>query len=75
MPTIQTKIECEIEFIVEGEYIPGVSDSSVGYEGDGEVNDVSVYLYNLNVTGHLTPGDLEWFKEQFLDYCEENIGD
>jgi hypothetical protein len=65
----------DITFRIEGEFIPGESDPDVGYLGEGEVDNVHLKLGNLNMTPYLTESAKRRIKEEFLDYCEENVGD
>lgn len=67
--------ELNITFEIEGEWIPGESDEEVGYLGGGDVDNVRLKLGSLNLTPYLTDRAKDMIKEEFLEYCEENVGD
>lgn len=70
----QIDADYDMTFTIEGDYIPGESDSDVGYEGNGTVENVKVFIGSINITSQLNDYDLDHFKFEFLDYCEEDIG-
>ena len=74
MSLIEADIDRDLTFRITGEYEPGVKDESVGYHSDGDVEDVKVYLGKINITSQLNDQELDWFKNEFLDYCEECVG-
>ena len=72
---IEWDIEQEILVRVTGEFIPAEHDEDVNYYGNSEVEDVKVYLGNFNITESLEQDTLTEITNEFLEYCEECVGD
>ena len=72
---IEWDIEQEILVKIAGEFTPGESDEDVNFYSDGAVEDVKVYLGKFNITESLDEHTLDDITQEFLEYCEECIGD